>query len=34
MYNDDNIKALMNKQSRISKKIERKEKTLTKRGIN
>ena len=28
MYNDDNIKALMNKQSRISKKIERKEKTL------
>lgn len=28
MYNDDNIKSLMNKQSRISKKIERKEKTL------
>ena len=28
MYNDVNIKALMNKQSRISKKIERKEKTL------
>lgn len=28
MYNDDNIKALMNKQSRIYKKIERKEKTL------
>ena len=28
MYNDDNIKALMNKQSRISKKIERKDKTL------
>ena len=28
MYDDDNIKSLMNKQSRISKKIERKEKTL------
>jgi len=28
MYNDDNIKSLMNKQARISKKIERKEKTL------